>query len=200
MKRIILWLVTIGFCGALVGRAQDAAVEERLNKLSGQIEDLLAAKAEQDKRISALVKEIEGLREQVGKPTGNYANADEVRRLADSLKEVDRNRVADNERIVKQIENIGKVAANAARTESHPAPPRNNGESSGSTRTATTAPRSGNESGYEYVIAPGDTFSTIAEAYRLKGVKTSAEQIQKANPEVKAKSLRVGQKIFIPAQ
>ncbi len=196
MKRILILLVAVCFCGAVAIRAQDAAVEERLNKLSGQIEDLLAAKAEQDKRIAALAREIEAVREQQGKPTGNYANAEDVRRLADSLKEVDRNRVADNEKILKQIENIGKVAA--ARSESRP--PRASTENGNSGRSTSTSNRPANESGYEYVIASGDTLSSVAEAYRTKGVKVTVDQILKANPELKAKSLKVGQKVFIPAQ
>ena len=191
MKRISILLLAVTLSGGFVARAQDAAVEERLNKLSGHIEDLLAAKAEQDKRIAVLVREVEALREQVAKPAGNYASADDVRQLADVVKEVDRKRVADNEQIAKQIEAIGKAAANAGRAPVRPSTtsPRNGGTSASPSR----------ETGYEYEITPGDTISTIAEAYRAQGVKVTVDDILKANPCVKATSLQVGQKIFIPA-
>ena len=50
-----------------------------------------------------------------------------------------------------------------------------------------------------YVIKSGDTYSVIAQAYREQGVKITADQIAKANPNVSPNKLHVGQKIFIPA-
>lgn len=192
MKRFSILLLAVLLSGGFLARAQDAAVEERLNKLSGHIEDLLAAKAEQDKRIAVLVREVEALREQLARPAGNYASAEDVRKLAEVVKEVDRKRVADNEEIAKQIGNIVKAAANAERA---------------SVRPSTTAPGKsgpsatvgGRETGYEHTIAAGNTLSTIAEAYRAQGVKVTVEDILKANPGLKPTSLQVGQKIFIPA-
>ena len=191
MKRLSVWLVALLFSGATLVPAQDAAVEERLNKLSGQIEDLLAAVAKQDKRLSALEKELESVREQATKPSGNYASAEELRKLAEKLQEIENKRVADNERIVKAIEKLEKAPASGARA------PRN----LPTTETPRNNPGPGGpaEKGYEYVIASGDTLSTIAQAYREKGVKVTVEQILKANPGLKEKSLKVGQKVFIPA-
>jgi len=189
MKRISILLLAVWLSGGLLAHAQDAAVEERLNKLNGHIEDLLAAKAEQDKRIAVLVREVEGLREQLAKPAGNYASAEDVRKLADVVKEVDRKRVADNEEIAKQIEAIGKAAANAGRAPVRKSEP----------TTPSKISASGNETGFNHIIASGDTLSTIAEAFRANGVKVSVDDILKANPGLKATSLQVGQKIFIPA-
>src|SRR5215510_13155358 len=114
MKRISFLLAVLMFCASHRVRAQDAATEERLNKLSGQIEDLLAAKAEQDKRMSALAKEMENLREQMSKPSGNYASQEEVHRLAEKLQELDKNREHDKELILKEIGKLGKVVATPA--------------------------------------------------------------------------------------
>src|SRR5881394_3798687 len=69
MKRISLLLITLLLGAVPVSRAQDARTEERLNKLSGQIEDLIAGQEAQRKRISELAKEIESLREQLIKPS-----------------------------------------------------------------------------------------------------------------------------------
>lgn len=194
MKRISFLLVAALLFGATFSRAEDAAVEERLNKLSGQIEDLLAAAAKQDKRLSALAKELESVREQAAKPAGNYASQEELRKLAEKLQEIDQKRVADNERIVKEFEKLGKAPAGGSKPRQTKPPtvvedPGKGGGSAGG----------GADKGFEHVIASGDTLSTIAQAYREKGVKVTSEQILKANPGLKEKSLQPGQTIFIPS-
>lgn len=180
--------------GASFSHAQDAATEERLNKLSGQIEDLLAAMAKQDKRISALEKELDAVREQANKPTGNFAGADDVRKLAEKVREVDQKRVEDNERIVAQIKELGKLAAAPSGGSKHSS----SGSSNDGSKKVTPLPPSTPEKGFEYTVNSGDTLSTIVAAYREQGVKVSVDQVLKANPGLKEKSLKVGQKIFIP--
>jgi LysM repeat protein len=190
MSRIFFGLVALAMlaAGGAV-RAQDAAVEERLNKLSAHIEDLLAAQAEQQKRIAALTREIEALRDQINRPAANYATAEDLRKLAEKLQEIDQKRVADNEKIVKELERLARLGA-GARPEPREAKPVEPKPAPGG---ATS------EKGYEYVIQSGDTLSGIAAACREKGIKVTVEQILKANPGLKERSLRPGQKIFIPA-
>ena len=65
--------------------------------------------------------------------------------------------------------------------------------------TSSGSGTGGKESGYEYKVAAGDTLLIIAKAYRDQGIKVTSEQILKANPGLDPKSLKVGQKIFIPA-
>lgn len=197
-------LISILFAAVVLGTgspapAQDAAVEERLNKLSGHIEMLLAAKAEQDKRIASLAKEIETLREQSSKPSVAYANAEDLRKLAEAVKEIDQKRIEDNEKILKQIENIGKAAASGGRNDTRPPGKKREATSAGGGKAGASASAAGGEPGYEHEIAAGDTLSTIAEAFRAKGVKVTVEDLLKANPGLKERSLKVGQKIFIPA-
>lgn len=199
MKRFFIWLLLVCVSGGLSARAQDAAVEERLNKLTGHIEVLLAAKAEQDKRIAALAREIESLRDQMARPSGNYAGAEDVRKLAEALKEVDRKRVEDNQEIARQIELIGKAASSASKSDARSPGKKVSSAAAAPKAGPATTGSGGRESGYEYEIASGDTLSTIAEAYRAQGVKVSVDDILKANPGLKERSLRVGQKIFIPA-
>lgn len=198
MKIISILLAAVWLCGGLAAQAQDAAVEERLNKLSGQVEDLLAAKAEQDKRIAVLLREVEGLRDQLGKPSPNYASVEDVRKLAETVKEVDRKRIEDNQEVARQIESIVKAASGSGRNDKRPQEKKNtatkNPDTSGSSNSAGSR-----ETGFEYEITSGDTLSTIAEAYRAKGVKVTVDEILKANPGLKERSLRVGQKIFVPS-
>ncbi|MEI9961901.1 MAG: LysM domain-containing protein [Limisphaerales bacterium] len=86
--------------------------------------------------------------------------------------------------ILKEIEKLGKI--NSA---PRPKPAVSND---------APAP-GGKQKGYEYEIHSGDTLSVIAKAYRDQGIKVTSDQILKANPGLDAKSLKVGQKIFIPA-
>ena len=175
-------------------RAQDAAMEERVGKLNGYVQDLQEENAGLKRKIAGLEKEIQSLREQASQPNASYASQEDLRKLAEKLQEVDRKRVEDNERIAKQIENLGKtLSGNRNRRNSSQSrpdePPRNN--SSGG------APAAGK--GFEHVVASGDTLSTIAQAYSKEtGFKITVDQILKANPGLVAEKLKVGQTIFIP--
>lgn len=189
MKRISLFLSILVLSSTLSLRAQDAATEERLNKLNGLIQDLLEDKARQQKQIAELSKQIDALREQIAKPDTDTATRDEVRKLADAVKEVDKKRIEDSERVAKEFERLGKIVTNRP-------PPRSN-ESGPKTPPKQPAV---SDKGYEYVVQSGDVLSTIAQAYRENGVKVTVEQILKANPGLNERSLKVGQTIFIPAQ
>src|SRR5256885_9158566 len=88
MKRISYMLVALALWTVPKAQAQDAATEERLNQLSGKIEDLIAGQETQRKRIAELFREIESLREQHAKPNGSYASHEALKRLADEPKEL----------------------------------------------------------------------------------------------------------------
>ena len=185
MKRFSFFLAAAMLVAPAALRAQDAAVEERLEKLSGQIKDLIEAKDAQNKRIEEIAKGLRELQDQQSRPNGNYASQEDVKRLAQNLQEIDRKRQDDNERIIKNIEALGKTLkaptpVSQPRTEV--APP----------------PKAKPESGYEYVIKENDKLITIAKAYNDQGVKVTVKQILDANPGLKPETMKIGQKIFIP--
>jgi len=192
MKRISLLLITFCLCATPTGRAQDAATEERLNKLSGQIEDLIAGQKQIKERLASFARELESLREQASKPTANYAAQEDLKRLADSVKEVDRKRLEDSDKTQAEIRKLGKILAAPVPTSKKSAP-----------TPAIEAPdnsKAGPPSkGFEYVIEKNDNLSAIAKAYAEKNIKVTPEQILKANPGLDPNRLRVGKKIFIPA-
>ena len=82
MKRISFLLVTLALCAAPAARAQDAATQERLDKLAGRIEDLTAAQEALKKQMGELSRELESLREQSAKPNASYARQEDLNRLA----------------------------------------------------------------------------------------------------------------------
>jgi LysM repeat protein len=201
MKRLPILLIACLLLATPALRGQDAAAaaaqaereaaEERYKRLNSAVEDLLAAQTEQQKRIATLAREIENLREQASKPTGNYASQEDLRKLAEKLQEIDKKREADKELILKEIERLGKLITGSPgeKRKKPPSAPAGDAGSSG-------AP---GDKGFEHIIASGDTLSTIAQAFREKGIKITVDQILKANPKLDATKLKIGQKIWIPA-
>lgn len=193
MKRMHLFLAAALLAAPSMSRGQDAAVEERMNKLSAQIQDLADARDAQNKRIEELARQLREVQEQQGKPNVSNASQEDVRQLASKLQEVDRKRQEDNEVILKKIEGLGKTLGASAKS-----PGSSRSSSAPPAAPAATAPAPSGE-GYEYVVQAGDTLSVIAKAYAEKNIKVTVDQILKANPGLKPEKLRVGQKVFIPA-
>ena len=196
MKRISVCLLLFALGAAPITRGQDAATEERLNKLSGQIEDLIAGQKAQQKHLADLAKELENVREQASKPSGNYASQEGLKHLAEALKEVDRKRLDDYDKIQAALAKLGKTLQPSAAS-----------KKAASTTQPAEAPAGDKppekaasvEKGIEYVIQPGDTLSAVVQACKEKKIKVTVDQILKANPGLKPEKLRAGQKIFIPA-
>jgi LysM repeat protein len=184
MKRISFGIL---LCIAVSSRAlaADAETEDRLNRLSGKIEDVLAAQHAQRVRLDELAKEIGRLREQQDKPSVPYATQESVNRLLKGIEEVDSKRLQDYEKIRTELKALGRTIVQS--TPKSPTPPRE--------ETQTKIP----DKGYEYVVQQNDTLSIIVQSYREKNIKVTTDQILKANPGLKAEKLKVGQKIFIPA-
>ena len=193
MKRILFFLMTALVAAPVIAPAQDAAVEERLNSLSAQIDVLKEAKELQNKRIEALEKQVSDLQSQLSKPSGDYASTDELKKLADAVKEVDKKRQADSENVADQLEKLRKALLN------------NGGGASGGRRTSV-APSADTSKTFdpstphmEYKIQNGDSLIAIVKAYRDKGVKITLSQVLAANPGLKPENMKVGQTIVIPA-
>src|ERR1035437_710742 len=192
MKRISLWFLIFTFA-VCASRGQDAAAQQQMDKLSGQIKDLTDTVEVQRKRIDALEREISELRDKVNTPQVNdSASREDLKALATQVQEIDKKRQDDRELILKEIEKLGKVAAIASATPSHkttstPKPP-----------TDDPGTAAGPQNGYEYPIKDGDNLGLIIKAYQAKGVKVTKAQIIAANPRMNPNVLIPGKKIFIP--
>jgi LysM repeat protein len=193
MRKISLWLFILVFTASLA-RAQDAATQQQIDKLTGQIQDMEDAQAAQGKRIDALEKEISDMGDKLNQPAASdSASADDLKKLAAQVQEIDKKRQDDNDLILKELEKLGK-GGNIS-TASHKSSP----NVSATTSTGSPTPSASDpQKGYDYVIAAGDTISAIAKAYRAQGVKVTSSQILAANPGLNPNSLVVGKKIFIP--
>jgi Tfp pilus assembly protein FimV len=191
MKRICFLMLALALAGPVTAGAQDAATEERLNKLSGRVDDLQAAQEALRRQIDALSRENASLREQLNnRPKVNYATVEDLKRVADAIKDVDRRRIEDAERVHDELLKIAEKLKAPPPPTRKTAPPRD--------ETPPPEKSSGPEKGYEYVVQKGDTLSAIIQAYREKGIKVTQDQILKANPKLKPSRMYEGQKIWIP--
>jgi LysM repeat protein len=190
MKTAFCLAAALALCAPPALRAQDAATEERFNKLAGQIEDLRAGQDALRKQLDAIRGDVANMRDQMNKPTGNFASQEDLKRVADALKEVDRKRMDDAERIHNDLV---KLQHNLSVPPPRAKPDKTSVDNPGAEKSANP------EKGYEYIVKQGDTLSIIVKAYRDNNIKITTDQILKTNPGLKPERMRVGQKIFIPA-
>ena len=188
MKKLSFLILLVVFSAATVS-GQESATQQQLDKLSGQIQDLLEAQAQQGKRLDAMAKEIGELREKVNAPkTEDNASASDLKALAQKVQEVDKKRQKDNEAISQQIEKLGKVIVGAPVKIKTPTP------KPVDDTTTSDVP----QKGYYHTVEAGESWGAIAKAYRDQGVKITTSQLIKANPKMNPDLLIVGKKIFIP--
>jgi LysM repeat protein len=192
MKRIAFFLMAALMMAPVVVPAQDAATEDRLNSLSAQIDVLKEAKELQNKRIEALEKQVSDLQAQVSRPSGDYASTDDLKKVADAIKEVDKKRQADSENVADQLEKLRKALIG--------------GGSGSGRRGSVTPPAETPKTTFdpatphmEHKVESGETIDGIVKAYRDKGVKVTRSQVLAANPGLKPENLKSGQTIIIPA-
>ena len=141
--------------------------------------------------------DVADLRDKINTPAvNNYANAEDLQKLATELKEIDHKRQADRELILDKIQALATLAATPPPTSHHHVtaepPPENSSSDTSSTDTTTT------EQSYNYKVRAGDSLSAIIKAFREKGVKVTLSQVLKANPGLSANTLIVGHTISIP--
>lgn len=176
-------------------RAQDAATQQEIDKLTGQLQDITDAEAAQSKRIEAIEHDVADLRDKLNAPpANNYASADDLQKLASQLQDIDKKRRDDRELILNKIDELAKLAATAGAAPVHPRHPVESPENGGDGDTSSGPP----QKGHYYVVQPGNSLSAIVKAYQDKGVKVTLREVEKANPDVDPKKLLVGQKVFIP--
>src|SRR5271165_6332564 len=97
MRRFCFVWVALALCSTPRVRAQDAATQERLDKLSGRLEDLIERQDALTKRVDELRRELQSVREMASKPPGNWASQEDLKRVAKGIEDVDRKRIADSE-------------------------------------------------------------------------------------------------------
>lgn len=197
MKTISCWFLIFTLMAAVMPcvHAQESATQQQLDELSNRIQDIETSLSKQNDRITDLESKISTLQDKLNTPGGSdYASADDLKKLAEQVQEIDKKRQADNEKILAALEKLGKGGGGGRSPDITPITP---------TTDNTPTPNTGNagspQNGYNYKIESGNTLSAIAKAYQAKGIKVSVKQILDANPGLDPKNLIVGKTIFIPA-
>jgi septal ring factor EnvC (AmiA/AmiB activator) len=200
MKRQLLFLLVASL--ALVSRVQaedtpaSAAerqeAEERYKRMSADIEDLKTALASHQQRLTEQREEIRRLTDELARANANkdFATKDDFRHLAEKIKEVDEKRLAEDAKVAEKLEKLAKMFSQPTKPiASAPAP------------KVSPEPKSATEKGYEYTVRAGDSnLNVIIQALAKQGTKVTMRQVMDANPSVNWNKLRIGQKLFIPAQ
>jgi septal ring factor EnvC (AmiA/AmiB activator) len=195
MKRIYFFLLTAALCTTPCLRAQDAATQERMDKMAGQIANLMENQDALRKKVEDLEKAIEHLRAQMDKPSGNYASQDYVQKLFESVKDLDRKRIEDNEKLKADMKlEFGNLRKLITTTTPRTPPP--------ATAVADDRKKPGTGADgkyYEHIVKEGELLSTIVKAYRDdKKTTATLDQVLKVNPGLKPDKIYAGQKILIP--
>ena len=203
--------------------AEREAAEENYKLLSSAVNGLTASQADLQRRLGAVADEVRTLRAQDNKiDTSKFATREEVNRLIESVKEIDRKREADKKLILDKFEELkndlkkdlrqmlgapssAAPAASAKKSKIGSAsdkgsekPPEKSPDKPGkSAEVATT-----NQEGVYYVVQAGNNLLAIVKAhneeFKKQGKKTTLQLVRDGNPGLKDTNLKVGQKIFIP--
>ncbi len=163
-------------------------MEERYEQLRIRAEETQAAQVLLQKRLAALADELQSLRRQMDRGNADAVTREELRRLAESIREIDRKREEDKRLILEELRKLASAPLPAATTPKRPSP----------SAPADTIPPAGPRKGYEYEVKSGDTIGAIVAAYQQSGVKVTVQDVLKANPNLNPNRLPVGKKVFIP--
>jgi len=177
------------------------------------VEGLVASQADQQRRIAALSDELRAARSEPPRiDTSKFVTREELNRLVKAVEEIDRKREADKKLILDEFEELKKdlkkllsapasAPPSAAAKKPKNTPPADKPADKASDKTPDAAAGSAQE-GVWHVIEEANTLTAIVAAYnkefKTKGKKTSIKLIEEANPGLKATSLKLGQKVFIP--
>ncbi|MCB1125984.1 MAG: LysM peptidoglycan-binding domain-containing protein [Verrucomicrobiae bacterium] len=166
-------------------RALQEEFEQRYQRLSGMVEDLLAAQATMQKRLEALAGEVRGVRDVQGRRPADVVTSDELNRAIEGLRTaINKQREEDGRQVLDELKRINAAVAKLGDTSRRPAEP-----------AAKPIPTTG----YDYVVKERDTLIAIVQAYRDAGVKgLTVDLVLEANKGLKPERLIPGKTIFIP--
>ncbi len=196
MKHLICSAIVITITGIInpaITRAQNSSLQNRalienVNRLQGQLEDLLQSYNALKKEVDILQIELRKTRAESLKSKPDSITKSDIEGLTKAIREVDRKRSADKELILKEIRNIAR-------------------NSNSNSRPITTTPSTTNrkpQKGFEHTVQSGETISAIIAAYneqlKIEGSKKriTLNSVLKANPKLNPRSIQIGQILFIP--
>ena len=180
-------------------RAHREEAEERYKLLNSKLESIIETQElllkNQDKlqqRIGSLAGELEDMKRAHSRSGASFATIEQLKELAEKMKEIDRKRADDKELILKTFKELQKIPMHVAPppTVIEPKPePVEEREHTGPT--------------YDYTVKKGDFLEKIIagynEEFEKRGQsKITVAQVMKANPKLDRNKLFAGKIIKIP--
>ena len=201
MKRLLLFALFLA--SPVIVHAQDPGATQdaeaarlKLLRAADQIEVIQASGEANAAQVATLKAEIEQQRMELDAAKAQLATlkADNAS-LREALEKLDAARAAERKAL---LDEVSKIVADAGKGQGqgHPAPRAETHEKAEA--PAAPAKADAAQKGYEYVVAKGDTLSSISAAYQAQGVHATVADIRKANTLSNGQTLHVGQKLFIP--
>ena len=185
--------------------AEREQAEERHRTLTKRLDGIEESFAALQKNVTALRDEVRRLKDDLDRSKSRNegtATQESIKYLAEKIEEVDKKRMADNEKMLKNLEKFRKSLLDSpGDSRTGPSPPSGGNPPKGGNAggTAKTNP-DGKQTGYLYKIKANDTLAGIlAVLRREKGIVLTQKQMDEANPGVNWNKLKIGQEIFIPA-
>lgn len=197
MRMISFWILALLFTGS-VASAQNAATQQQIDRLSGQIQDLTESQARFNQRLDAIERSLNDLRDKASTPVVNdYASRAELKQLIADLRQIDQKRKEDSENIARQLQNLAKVAAGTpvATTSSHPHP---HLHTATQPEPSDTAAPGNAPVPTRYKVKNGDNLGLIVKHLKAKGVNITKPEIIAANPKINPNVLIPGSTLVIP--
>ncbi len=196
--------------------AERREMEERMKLLSAvqsDMQQILAKQVVLEKRIADLQEEMRFMKSESARDVARYLTREDLKRidtdlkkLADSIKDVDKNREADKKLMLETIGQMGtaigelrKLIKVSAQLDATP-PPRP------SVPRDEPAPDRPPEKikAFSHKVASGETLSGIIQAFNEKlkeegfAKRITLDSVLKANPRLKPERMQIGQEILIP--
>lgn len=171
-------------------QSEVAALTESRDTLSGELRKLR-------EEFSALRSENTDLKQRLtSSMSREYASRDDLRKVVEELREVDKRRAADAALVREKLEELARQLSKPIIVPTDPVPANHSGGGTKRPGDETQLPAEF----YEYVMKEGDILSVVISEYnQSQGLKVRLSHVLKANPNIKdANRVPVGTKVKIP--
>jgi seryl-tRNA synthetase len=183
--------------------------EEDVDRLRARVQKLESAIAE----IRASLGEVRGVASNAGK---DGVTQDQLKKVVDQIRELDKRRQEDNDRIVMQLKKLADIPApqlptDLEKTDRRIGGPKAKAKEAASPGAGDSGSGSTNAAGepkpllppnfafFEHTIEEGQTLGEIiAEYNKAHGMKVRLKHVLEANPKLNPNRMVVGRKIRIP--
>ena len=190
------------------GQGLQVDVEE-FKRLAGEVADLKESNQSLQRKVRELQSHIDTLRtalresnEKSATRLGDFATREDLKKIVDSIREVDEKREGDKKLILEQIKELGKTLTTPVET---PSTKRGSKNSKERDHKETKGKESGEIEGefFPYKVQKNESLGGILNAYnsslKEKGRRSvTLDEVKRANPKININRIYEGQEILLP--